>query len=142
MIKVHEILTFATNCPTELSAGSFINTMATSQGAATARERLRRISTTLVREPSVITLRDNTLSQDGEAEPAGIRRSIDHEQDLRAPLLSPFADQSPDGPQREPGAVSDLHWCECALRGCHPKKHLLTDILQPAGNVQWPHGHP
>ena len=84
--------------------------MATAQGAGTARERLRRISSTFA-EPSVITLRDNTVSQDNEAHIWSTRQSTDVEQGLRAPLLSPFADsQTTPVSQTEPGTGADLPW--------------------------------
>ena len=82
--------------------------MAASQGAATARERLRRISSTFA-EPSVITLRDNTVSQDAEAHPS-TTRSVDEEPSARTPLLSPFAERNDDVQQTDPGTGSDLHW--------------------------------
>ena len=82
--------------------------MAASQGAATARERLRRISSSI--EPSVITLHRNSLSQDVSADVRSARRSTDAEQGIRQPLLSPFAERESPVPPPETGAVSDIHW--------------------------------
>ena len=80
--------------------------MTTSHGAATARERLRRISSSI--EPSVITL--HRESQDVSYDVRHARRSTDTEQGVREPLLSPFAEQdSPQTPQ-SPAAGSDIQW--------------------------------
>lgn len=83
--------------------------MAVSQGAATARERLRRISSTMV-DPSVITLRRDSISQDGSPHARSFRRSTDAEQGVREPLLSPFAGQETPEQHAHPDAGADVHW--------------------------------
>lgn len=83
--------------------------MAASQGAATARERLRRISSTMV-DPSVITLRRDDTSQDGSPSARSFRRSTDVEQGVREPLLSPFAEQTQSEQQADSDTGPDLRW--------------------------------
>lgn len=82
--------------------------MASSQGAATARERLRRISSSI--EPSVITLHRNSLSNDVSADVRSARRSTDTEHGLREPLLSPFAEQEPPQPPQDTSAGAEVQW--------------------------------
>lgn len=83
--------------------------MTTSHGAATARERLRRISSSI--EPSVITLhRDSQDGLQGLPDLRYTRRSTDTEQGVREPLLSPFAEQESLQTPPSPDAGSDIQW--------------------------------
>ena len=91
--------------------------MTTSQGAATARERLRRISSSV--EPSVITL--HSVSQDVPLDFHRTRRSTDTDQGVREPLLSPFAEQERTHTAPPPVAGSDIQWCArvCSTHTTH-----------------------